>query len=110
MKSLKSDSSSLRLTLSQNADGSFPADASTAAILGCDFHQMINAGQSMDPLVWVTVVCLVYLEEKCEADRESWQLVAEKAAKWLLTRGVVMAGSLEQRARLLVTATRGLGM
>ena len=110
VKSLKSDSSSLRLTLSQNADGSFPADASTAAILGCDFHQMINAGQSMDPLVWVTVVCLVYLEEKCEADRESWELVAEKAAKWLLTRGVVMAGSLEQRARLLVTGRGGVGM
>ena len=95
-------SSSLRLTLCQNADGSFPADSSTATILGMDLHKLIETGKPEDPQVWATILCLVYLEENCQAARESWELVAEKAIKWLDCRGVGMGGPLVQRARQLV--------
>ena len=95
-------SCSLRLTLCQNADGSFPADNTTATILGLDLHNLIESGRPEEPLVWATILCLLYLEEKCQAERDSWELVAEKASKWLVCRGVVMSGPLEQRANQLI--------
>ena len=101
-ESVPSTSNSLRLTLCQNADGSFPADTTTATILGLDLHKLIETGKPEDPVVWATILCLLYLEENCRAERESWELVAEKAIKWLDCRGVGMGGTLEQRARHLI--------
>ena len=107
-ESVPSTSNSLRLTLCQNADGSFPADTTTATILGLDLHKLMETGKPEDPLVWATILCLLYLEENCRAERESWELVAEKAIKWLDCRGVGMGGQLEQRARRQAADQRGI--
>ena len=98
------EGSSFKLTLCQNASGSFPADASTAFILGCDLQQLIDSAQLEEPEVWTTMVCLVYLQVKCRAERDSWELVADKATKWLFSRGVIMTGAVEQKARELLGA------
>ena len=99
-----SDSKSLRLTLCQNADGSFPADRSTATVLGWEnLQELLDHGLAVveDPVVWTTICCLLYLEEKCQPEKESWELVAQKATRWLQSRGVDEK-TIREKARQLV--------
>ena len=101
-----SRSNSLRLTLCQKADGSFPADQDTVALLGWpDLEELLDQGRavSVEPEVWVTLCCVLHLREKCQSERESWQLVAEKAIKWLQSRGV--SDSAEEKAKQLMRET-----
>ena len=103
-----SGSKSLSLTLCQKADGSFPADQDTAAVLGwTDLQELLDHGLavSVEPVVWVTLCCLLHLRENCQADKLSWELVAEKATKWLQSRGV--SGAVEEKARQLMRKVAG---
>ena len=99
-----SSSKSLRLTLCQNADGSFPADHSTATVLGWEnLQELLDHGLAVveDPVVWSTICCLLYLEEKCQPEKESWELVAQKATRWLQSRGVDEK-TIREKARQLL--------
>ena len=87
----RSGSISVRLTLCQAADGSFPAEPRTATLLGWENLQDLldhGLGLAVEPEVWITTCCLVFLQENCRADKQSWDLVAQKATKWLQSRGV----------------------
>ena len=91
------------LTLSQAANGSFPAAQSVANILGVDLEEMMEAGggskeDSVFMTVWVTMVVMVFLTEKCQEEREVWELVVEKARKWLKNSCIVSIDGLKQKA------------
>jgi len=96
------------LTLSQAANGSFPAAQSVANILGVDVQEMMEAGGASKEdkvfmTVWVTMVAMVFLKENCQAEREVWDLVFEKAKKWLLQDyGAASLSDLQQKAKQFV--------
>ena len=76
------------------------------ALLGWpDLEELLDQGRavSVEPEVWVTLYCVLHLREKCQSERESWQLVAEKAIKWLQSRGV--SDSAEEKAKQLMRET-----
>jgi len=95
------------LTLSQAANGSFPAAQSVANILGVDVEEMMEAGGGSKEdrvfmTVWVTMVVMVFLKENCQEEREVWDLVFEKAKKWLENNGAASLPELQQKAKQFV--------
>jgi len=95
------------LTLSQAANGSFPEAQSVANILGVDIEEMIEAGgrrkeDKVFMTVWVTMVVMVFLKENCQEEREVWDLVFEKAKKWLENNGAASLPELQQKAKQFV--------
>jgi len=96
------------LTLSQAANGSFPAAQSVANILGVDVEEMMEAGggskeDKVFMTVWVTMVVMVFLKENCQEEREVWDLVVEKARKWLQDNEAASLSDLQQKAKQFVT-------
>jgi len=95
------------LTLSQAANGSFPEAQSVANILGVDVQEMMEAGGASKEdkvfmTVWVTMVVMVFLKENCQEEREVWDLVFEKAKKWLENNGAASLPELQQKAKQFV--------
>ena len=41
----------------------------------------------MDQTCWLTAVVLALLENKFDDEKESWEMMAEKAMKWLKASG-----------------------
>ena len=76
---------SLKLTLTQNPSGSFPVTEEVAAIIGVSLEDLLapSTATATDPRAWVTLVCLTFLSLHCGEDRDTWDLVADKARAWL---------------------------
>ena len=76
---------SLKLTLTQNPSGSFPVTEEVAAIIGVSLEDLLapSTATATDPRAWVTLVCLTFLSLHCREDRDTWDLVADKARTWL---------------------------
>ena len=81
--SSSSQSPALQLTLKQNAGGSFPVDDAVAKIIGVDLSEMIAAGKGLDPRAWVTLICVSFLKMFCQDEKIIWELVSDKAEKFL---------------------------
>jgi len=73
----------LRLTLAQNADGSFPITDDIAKIIGVSLTDMLVFGTNIDPRAWVTLVCIEFLEQVCQDEKNVWELVVMKAQTWV---------------------------
>merc|ERR1711915_506302 len=73
----------LRLTLAQNADGSFPITDDIAKIIGVSLTDMLVFGTNIDPRAWVTLVCIEFLEQVCQNEKDVWELVVMKAHTWV---------------------------
>ena len=76
---------SLKLTLTQNPSGSFPVTEEVAGIIGVSLEDLLvpSTATATDPRAWVTLVCLSFLTLHCREDRDTWELVADKARTWL---------------------------
>ena len=68
-----------------------------------NLQELLDHGLAVvkDPVVWTTICCLLYLEEKCQPEKESWELVAQKATKWLKSRGVDEKTAREKAKQLM---------
>ena len=71
------------LTLTQNANGSFPVTEDVTGIISLDLAKTLDHGKPLDPRAWVTLVCIAYLKTFCHKDKVIWELVVTKAEKWL---------------------------
>eukprot|EP00092_Neocalanus_flemingeri_P024207 GFUD01026255.1.p1 GENE.GFUD01026255.1~~GFUD01026255.1.p1 ORF type:complete len:656 (+),score=188.33 GFUD01026255.1:171-1970(+) len=95
ISSIKGQSSSsdvLRLTMCQAANGSFPAQADIANILGVKLEKVKDAGKAINSdenfsTTWMTLVVVAFLTEKCKEEKDVWELVVEKAERWLQNSG-----------------------
>eukprot|EP00092_Neocalanus_flemingeri_P018239 GFUD01019739.1.p1 GENE.GFUD01019739.1~~GFUD01019739.1.p1 ORF type:complete len:927 (-),score=280.27 GFUD01019739.1:214-2994(-) len=92
----------LRLTMCQAANGSFPAHADIANILGVKLEKVKDAGKAINSdenftTTWMTVVVVAFLTEKCKEEKDVWELVVEKAERWLnSSSGGSVAGHVEK--------------
>ena len=73
----------MKLTLAQNAEGSFPITDDIAKIIGVSLTDMLVFGTNIDPRAWVTLVCIEFLEKFCQDEKDVWELVGMKAQTWL---------------------------
>merc|ERR1711892_1261328 len=84
----------LRLTMCQAANGSFPPQDSVTNILGVKLEKVLDAEKIIrsEPsfaTAWMTMVVIAFLTEKCGGEKDVWELVVEKAQKWLQNNNVV---------------------
>ena len=80
--SMKSGPSVLAISSCQSANGSFPSSTSLASYLGMDPTLLKGKAEG-----WSTALAIAMLEARCAGQREEWELVVEKARRWLGARG-----------------------
>ena len=85
--------------LTQNANGSFPVTEEVSQILGVSLEVLIKEGAGVDPRAWVTLVCILFLTTHCQDEKIIWELVANKAEKWLSINFPAIGSSANQKAR-----------
>ncbi|RDL38783.1 uncharacterized protein BP5553_03123 [Venustampulla echinocandica] len=87
----------------QDFDGSWPVDkAEISRILGFDVGENPQGGNKSP---WVTVVMVCYLEKKLADEKDTWELVVEKARAWLVDTVTIDLEGLEKEAAKLVDRT-----
>merc|ERR1719277_2969621 len=82
-KPANTKSDALRLTLVQNANGSFPVTEEICQILGVEMTGLLQEGAPIDPRAWVTLVCVAFLVNHYQEEKIVWELVANKTEMWL---------------------------
>ena len=75
----------LKLTMTQNANGSFPVSDDVTKIMNLDLAELLSHGKPLDPRAWMTLVCTAFLKTFCENEKIIWELVVIKAEKWLIS-------------------------
>eukprot|EP00090_Calanus_glacialis_P038770 TRINITY_DN6757_c0_g1_i1.p1 TRINITY_DN6757_c0_g1~~TRINITY_DN6757_c0_g1_i1.p1 ORF type:complete len:929 (+),score=240.22 TRINITY_DN6757_c0_g1_i1:18-2804(+) len=108
----KSSSSSpsdvVRLTMDQAANGSFLPKESIASIVGVELKTVLDAGtaissNAMFSTIWMTLVVVTFLTEKCQDEKDVWELVVEKAQKWLQKQDTVLVKGHHEKAKEFIT-------
>ena len=75
------------LSSCQAANGSFPRSPTLTSLFG--------AALETNPSVeWSTALAVAWFEERCQGQRDEWELVVDKARRWLVGQG--MGGMLDQ--------------
>eukprot|EP00092_Neocalanus_flemingeri_P060081 GFUD01071967.1.p1 GENE.GFUD01071967.1~~GFUD01071967.1.p1 ORF type:complete len:834 (+),score=254.30 GFUD01071967.1:112-2613(+) len=110
IKGHSSSSSVLRLTMCQAANGSFPAQADIANILGVQLEKVKDAGKAINSdenfsTTWMTLVVVAFLTEKCKEEKDVWELVVEKAERWLQNSGPGFNNFLLGKAKEFILQT-----
>ena len=88
----------------QAANGSFPPQDSVTNILGVKLEKVLDAEKIIksEPsfaTAWMTMVVIAFLTEKCEYEKDVWELVVEKAQKWLQNNVVGPVMEYEHKAK-----------
>ena len=65
----------------QTFDGYWNLDTPLLEIVGVSVQH--KAPQGVDSRVWAAVLAITFLEKKMASDKESWEMVVEKARGWL---------------------------
>ncbi|KAL2061135.1 hypothetical protein VTL71DRAFT_7408 [Oculimacula yallundae] len=61
-----------------------------------------NCTYGADADVWLTVLVIKFLQEKCAEEQGTWELVVEKAQAWVYGCGTMDVEELEKKASLLL--------
>ena len=103
--------SMLVIVSQQKASGAWALTAETAQLINKSMKDLEYASPfptSMSKIqssVWVTAVILVWLEMKLDAYRDEWELLGEKAKRWLkeqaLPQGITLQSLLTDARKLL---------
>jgi len=104
MSSQASSSDVVRLTMDQAANGSFLPKESIANIIDVELKKVMEAGRSLSSdakfeTIWMTLVVVAFLTEKCIDESDIWELVVEKAKKWLQSLGHAKPGDHWEQAK-----------
>ena len=84
----------LALSSCQAANGSFPRSPTLTSLFG--------AALETNPSVeWSTALAVAWFEERCQGQRDEWELVVDKARRWLVAQGM---GGMVDQARLEIVA------
>jgi hypothetical protein len=96
-----------RLIALQTFEGFWEFDAPLLNVLAVsDKHK---APEGLDLRSWATILAITCLEKKMGAEREAWEMCADKARDWLAGVGVVDGQAAEgwwARAEELVTGSK----
>lgn len=65
----------------QTFEGCWNLEAPLLDVVGLSAQH--NVPQGVDSKVWATVLAITFLEEKMAGDKESWEMLVEKARAWL---------------------------
>ena len=103
-----SPSDVVRLTMDQAANGSFLPKESIASIVGVELKTVLDAGtaissNAMFSTIWMTLVVVTFLTEKCQGEKDVWELVVEKAQKWLQKQDTVLVKGHHEKAKEFIT-------
>ncbi len=94
-----------RLVALQAADGSWDLTPGLAAIIGRDIDALeaqlrgAPGGRAVARRVMATSLALEWLEREAVAERAEWEMLAEKARRWLADHGASPAGSAPTSSR-----------
>ena len=88
----------------QAANGSFPPQEAVTNIIDVEHKLVLDAGKALGSdaifaTVWMTMVVVAFLTEKCKDEKGVWELVVEKAMKWLQNGGVGLVSDHAEKAR-----------
>ena len=72
----------------QAANGSFSPSSAIVGIIGLTAEKVLDAGKDISTddtfaTIWMTLVVTMFLTEKCAEQKDIWELVMEKAKRWL---------------------------
>lgn len=88
------------LSSCQAANGSFPRSSTLTSLFG--------AALETNPSVeWSTALAVAWFEERCQGQRDEWELVVDKARRWLVAQG--MGGMVDQARSVLQGKVCALG-
>ena len=95
----------------QAANGSFPPSSGIGSIMGLTSEKVLEAGKEIShdatlATIWMTLVVAMLLREKYAEQKDIWELVVEKAEKWLKTSvDAASLGVLEEKAKEFISQT-----
>merc|ERR1719317_1787759 len=94
----------VRLTMSQAANGSFPPKEAVTSVIGIKLQNILDAGAALSshasfPTIWLTMVVVAFLTERCQEEKDVWELVVEKAQKWLQNQDQALVRGKDEKAR-----------
>jgi len=80
-----------RLIILQKANGSWSSDQQLSSVLNVTIEQLIGSvpnavkkkGAHVAEIIWATSVAVSYLETYCTGEQVEWEILAEKARKYL---------------------------
>ena len=101
--SLHYKSDALKLVLTQNADGSFPFTEDAAIIIGSTVPDLLEWSNGIDPIVWITMICIEFFEKFFQEEKPVRELVVLKANKWLNSNSKDYVVEQRERAKDFVT-------
>ena len=68
----------------QSADGSFKFGQVFEDLIGLDFEEIqAKCPQNIEMKIWITAISVTLLEKKFAADKNLWELIVNKAKKYL---------------------------
>ena len=93
-----------KLIALQSFEGSWELTATLCAILGIGKVEDVGIWKAeyKEKKIWATVLALVWLEEKMGGEKDTWELVAEKAWEWRRSQGGFNEGVLVGQAKQVV--------
>ena len=77
----------LALSSCQAANGSFPRSPTLTSLFGA----ALDTNPSVE---WSTALAVAWFEERCQGQRDEWELVVDKARRWLV--GLGQGGMVDQ--------------
>lgn len=96
----------LDLTSLQKASGEFhwgPAAERALGMTRDEASGKVPRESEVDWECWLTVLVVVYLEERMAGDKELWELVAEKASRFIRARAGKQEDAIRKRALEIIT-------
>merc|ERR1712136_412410 len=88
-KSSTQSHSLIDLTSLQAASGSFRSDQIIADLVGKTLPEIDSEARrnNLEETVWFTALAVALLRSKFSEDKESWEMIAEKAVAWIKKTG-----------------------
>ena len=80
-------------------------ELSKTLLKACSVKGSPNAPEKVEPRVWATLIALKFFELKMVDEKETWEMVADKAISWLEAQGVDDNGKgaeLQEAAKTLI--------
>ena len=93
----------LLLTSLQVASGLFKKDPKIETVTGKSLVEIDAAGEKFqaEHSAWITAFVVAFIEEKFVADKDSWEMIVDKARAWLKASGHD-ANKLVQEAKIFI--------
>ncbi|CZT12887.1 related to Vault poly[ADP-ribose] polymerase [Rhynchosporium agropyri] len=85
----------------QHFDGFWAAEIENSITLIMDITDS-SIPKDVNANIWLTILVIKFLREKCAAEQGTWELVVEKAQAWLNGCSLINVEALEKEASLLL--------